>query len=153
LVKQIRDIVISTLYGGVAVSIAQGTIAGFTFFILGISNPAIWGLATSIASFVPIVGASSVWVPATIYLFITGEILKGVALAMVGIFGISLIDNILKPIIIGGRTRMPILVIFFSILGGIKLFGLIGLIIGPLVLALFVSVIEIFRRVEGGENA
>ncbi|MEW6162000.1 MAG: AI-2E family transporter [Nitrospirota bacterium] len=153
LVKRIRDIVISTIYGGVAVSIAQGTIAGIVFFILGISTPVVWGLATSIASFIPLVGASAVWVPAVIYLFIKGAVVKGIALAIVGIFGISLIDNILKPIIIGGRTKMPILVIFFSILGGIKLFGLIGLIMGPLVLALFVSVIEIFRSVEGGQNA
>jgi predicted PurR-regulated permease PerM len=153
LVKQIRDIVISTIYGGVVVAIVQGTIAGFAFFILGISNPAVWGLATSIASFVPLLGASSIWVPATIYLFLTGAMLKGIALAIIGLFGISLIDNILKPIIIGSRTKMPILVIFFSVLGGIKLFGLIGLIMGPLVIALFVSVIEIFRTVEGGKNA
>jgi len=153
LVKQIRDIVISTIYGGVAVSIAQGTIAGIAFFFLGISTPIVWGLATSIASFIPLLGASAVWVPITIYLFIEGAVLKGLALAIIGIFGISLIDNILKPVIIGSRTKMPILVIFFSILGGIKLFGLIGLIMGPLVLALFVSLIEIFRSVEGGQNA
>jgi predicted PurR-regulated permease PerM len=153
LVKQIRDIIISTIYGGVAVSIVQGTIAGLAFFILGIPTPVVWGLATSIASFVPLLGASSIWIPADIYLFLNGEILKGIILAIIGIFGISLVDNILKPIIIGGRTKMPILVIFFSVLGGIKLFGLIGLIIGPLVIALFISVIEIFRSVEGGKNA
>ncbi len=153
LVKQVRDIVISTIYGGIAVSIVQGTIAGVAFFILGIPNPVVWGFTTSIASFIPLLGASAVWVPITIYLFIEGAVLKGLALAIIGIFGISLIDNILKPIIIGSRTKMPILVIFFSILGGIKLFGLIGLIMGPLVLALFVSLIEIFRSVEGGQNA
>lgn len=153
LVKLIRDIVVSTIYGGIAVSIVQGTIAGIAFFILGISTPVVWGLATSIASFIPLLGASAVWVPITVYLFIEGAVLKGIALAFVGIFGISLIDNILKPLIIGSRTKMPILVIFFSILGGIKLFGLIGLIMGPLVLALFVSLIEIFRTVEGGQNA
>ena len=153
LVKQIRDIIISTIYGGVAVSIIQGTIAGLAFFFLGISTPVVWGLATSIASFVPLLGASSIWVPAAGYLFLKGAILKGIILAIVGLFGISLIDNILKPIIIGGRTKMPILVIFFSVLGGIKLLGLIGLIMGPLVIALFISVIEIFRSVEGGQNA
>ena len=153
LVKLVRDIVVSTIYGGIAVSIVQGTIAGIAFFILGISTPVVWGLLTSIASFVPLLGASAVWVPITVYFFIEGAVLKGIALAIIGIFGISLIDNILKPIIIGGRTKMPILVIFFSILGGIKLFGLIGLIMGPLVLALFVSLIEIFRSVEGGQNA
>ncbi len=153
LVKQVRDIIISTIYGGVAVSIIQGTIAGLAFFFLGISTPVVWGLATSIASFVPLLGASSIWVPAAGYLFLKGAVLKGIILAIVGLFGISLIDNILKPIIIGGRTKMPILVIFFSVLGGIKLLGLIGLIMGPLVIALFISVIEIFRSVEGGQNA
>jgi predicted PurR-regulated permease PerM len=153
LVKLVRDIIISTIYGGIVVSIAQGTMAGIAFFLLGISTPVVWGLATSIASFVPLLGAAGVWVPMTIYLFIENEITKGIILAIVGIFGISLIDNILKPIIIGSRTKMPILVIFFSILGGLKLFGLIGLVIGPLVLALFVSLIEIFRSVEGGRNA
>ncbi|MGQ9569751.1 MAG: AI-2E family transporter [Thermodesulfovibrionales bacterium] len=153
LVKQIRDIIISTIYGGVAVSIIQGTIAGLSFFFIGIPTPVVWGLATSIASFVPLLGASSIWVPATIYLFLNEAILKGFILAIIGLFGISLVDNILKPIIIGGRTKMPILVIFFSVLGGIKLFGLIGLIIGPLVIALFISVVEIFRSVEGSRNA
>ncbi len=153
LVKQVRDIIISTIYGGVAVSIIQGTIAGLAFFFLGISTPVVWGLATSIASFVPLLGAAAIWVPATGYLFLTGAALKGFILAIIGLFGISLIDNILKPIIIGGRTKMPILVIFFSVLGGIKLLGLIGLIMGPLVIALFISVIEIFRSVEGGQNA
>jgi len=146
---QIRDIIVSTIYGGVAVSLAQGTIAGASFYFLGISNPVFWGLATSIASFIPLLGASVVWVPATVYLFIKGALLKGVVLALIGIFGISLVDNILRPIIIGSKTKMPVLVIFFSILGGIKLFGLIGIIMGPLVLAIFVSVIEIFRSVEG----
>jgi predicted PurR-regulated permease PerM len=153
LATQIRDIIISTIYGGVAVSITQGIIGGVAFSILGIPSPVVWGLAISIASFVPLLGAFSVWGPATVYLFIKGEVLKGIALAIIGTFGISLIDNILKPIIIGGRTKMPVLVIFFSVLGGLKLFGLIGLIMGPLVLALFVSVIEIFRSIEGGENA
>ena len=137
---QIRDIIVSTIYGGVAVSLAQGTIAGFSFYFLGISNPVFWGLATSIASFIPLLGASIIWVPATVYLLIKGALLKGVALALIGIFGISLVDNILRPIIIGGKTKMPVLVIFFSILGGIKLFGLIGIIMGPLVLAIFISV-------------
>jgi predicted PurR-regulated permease PerM len=153
LVRLIRDIIISTIYGGIVVSLVQGTMAGIAFFLLGIPTPVVWGVATSIASFVPLLGASAVWVSITIYLFMEGAVVKGIILAIVGTFGISLIDNILKPIIIGGRTKMPVLVIFFSIFGGIKLFGLIGLIMGPLVLALFVSLIEIFRSVEGGQNA
>lgn len=150
---QIKDIIISTLYGGVIVALVQGTMAGLAFYFLDIPSPVVWGLATSIASFIPLIGAAAIWAPAAGYLFLKGAFLKGLILAIIGVFGISLIDNVLKPIIIGGRTKMPILVIFFSVLGGIKLFGLIGLIMGPLVVALFVSVIEIFRNIEGGQNA
>jgi predicted PurR-regulated permease PerM len=153
LTTQIRDIIISTLYGGVVVALVQGTMAGLAFYFLDVPSPVVWGLATSIASFIPLIGAAAVWAPAAGYLFLTGAFVKGLILAIIGFFGISLIDNVLKPIIIGGRTKMPILIIFFSVLGGIKLFGLIGLIMGPLVIALFVSVIEIFRNIEGGQNA
>lgn len=152
LTTQMRDIIISTVYGGVVVAIVQGIIGGLAFYILGIPSPVVWGLAISIASFIPLLGAFTVWGPAVVYLFLQGAVLKGIALAIIGIFGISLIDNILKPIIIGGRTKMPILVIFFSVLGGIKVFGLIGLIMGPLVLAIFVSVVEIFRNIETDYN-
>ncbi|MGO9611659.1 MAG: AI-2E family transporter [Dissulfurispiraceae bacterium] len=150
---QIRDIIISTIYGGVAVAILEGIMGGITFYLLDIQAPVLWGFAISIASFIPLLGSFAVWGPATVYLFVKGELLKSLILAIVGIFGISFIDTILKPIIIGNRTKMPILVIFFSVLGGIKLFGLIGLVMGPLVLAIFVSVIEIFRSIEGGNNA
>lgn len=149
LVKQIKDIVISTIYGGVAVALVQGAIGGIAYFFLQVPSPIIWGVATAVASFIPLLGAFAVWGPVAAYLFISGFTVKGIILIVVGIFGISMIDNALKPVIIGSRTKMPILVIFFSVLGGIKLFGLIGLITGPLVLALFVSVFEIFRNVEG----
>ncbi len=154
LTSQTKDVIVSTIYGGVAVAIVQGSIGGLTFFLLGISSPALWGLAISVASFLPLIGAFGIWGPMTVYLFIRGDILQGIILALVGTFIISLIDNILKPIIIGGRTKMPVLLIFFSVLGGIQLFGLIGLIMGPLVVAIFISVIDIFRHVEeGGKNA
>lgn len=151
--RQIRDIIVSTIYGGVVVALVQGVVGGIAFSLLGIRSAILWGFAMSIATFIPLFGAFTVWGPMTAYLYLTGAIDKAVILAVVGIFGISLIDNILRPIIIGNRTKMPILVIFFSVLGGLKLFGLIGLILGPLVLALFVSVVEIFRNVEGGEHA
>lgn len=153
LALQIRDITVSTIFGGVIVAIIQGTIGGFAYYILGVPSPALLGVVTSIVAFIPLIGSFTIWGPVAVYLFIIGETLNGIALLFIGVFGISLIDNILKPIIIGSRTKMPILVIFFSVLGGIKLFGLIGLIMGPLVLAIFVSVVEIFRNIEGGQNA
>jgi len=153
LASQTKDVIVSTIYGGVVVAIIQGSIGGIAFYFLGISSPALWGLAISIASFIPLIGTFGIWGPMTVYLLISGEILHGIILALVGVFIISMVDNILKPIIIGGRTKMPVLLIFFSVLGGLKLFGLIGLIMGPLVVAIFVSVLDIFRNIEGGNNA
>ncbi|MGD2079724.1 MAG: AI-2E family transporter [Nitrospirota bacterium] len=149
---QTKDMVVSTIYGGVVVALVQGAMGGLAFFFVGIPAPVIWGTAIAIMSFIPMLGTFSVWFPAVIYLFLQGMYPQGLILFFIGTFGISMVDNILKPVIIGERTKMPTLIIFFSVLGGIKLFGLIGLILGPLVVALFISVLEIFRNIEGGEN-
>ena len=148
LVKQARDMIVTTIYGGVIVALVQGTMGGVAFSIVGISSPVLWGAAMAIASLLPLIGPFIIWAPATVYLFIQGEILKGIALGIIGVLGISTIDNVLRPMIIGNRTRMPFLAIFFSVLGGIKLFGLIGFIMGPLVLAIFVSVIDILKSMD-----
>ena len=148
LIKQVKDIVISTIYGGVTVAIFQGSIGGIAFSILGISSPVIWGLAMFITSFVPMLGTFIIWGPAAVYLLLNGFYIKAVILVLIGIFVISMVDNILRPIIIKGKMKMPILAIFFSILGGLKLFGFIGFIMGPLVLAIFISVVEIWRYTE-----
>lgn len=153
LISKVKDMVISTVFGGVVVAIVQGIIGGFAFYFLGIKSPVLWGASISVMSFLPLLGTFSIWGPITGYLFIQGNYVKGIILLLVGVLGISMVDNILKPIIISGRTKMPTLAVFFSVLGGIKLFGFIGFIMGPLVLALFVSVFEIFRHIEGGENA
>jgi predicted PurR-regulated permease PerM len=150
--KQMRDIIISTIYGGVLVAIAQGIIGGAAFSILGIPSPVLWGFAIAMASFIPLVGALAVWGPAVIYLFAHGAVGQAFALICIGIFGISMIDYLLRPIIIGSRTKMHVLVILLSVLGGIQVFGLIGLVIGPLVVAVFISVINIFREFEAGPD-
>ncbi|NWF74997.1 MAG: AI-2E family transporter [Nitrospirae bacterium] len=153
LISKVKDMIISTVYGGVVVALVQGLIGGITFYLLGIPSAVLWGAAISVMSFLPMLGTFSVWGPMTGYLFIQGLYGKGIILLIVGSLGISMVDNILKPIIISGRTKMPTLAVFFSVLGGIKIFGFIGFIMGPLVLALFISVFEIFRHIEGGENA
>ncbi len=145
LLQQTKDIVISTIYGGVTVAIVQGTIGGIVFAILGIPSPVLWGLTMFMASFIPLLGTFIIWGPAAGYLFFQGIYIKGVILVLVGVFAISAADNIIRPLIMKGKMKMPTLAVFFSILGGIRLFGFVGLIVGPLVLALFVSVFEIFR--------
>ncbi len=153
LFSRVKDMVISTVYGGVLIAVIQGILGGTAFFFLGIKAPVLWGCAMTVMSFLPLIGTFAVWGPASAYLFVQGSYGKGIILLLYGLFVISMVDNILRPIIISGRTKMPTLAVFFSVLGGIKLFGLIGFIMGPLVLALFVSIFEIFRHTQGGENA
>ncbi len=153
LILKVKDMIISTVYGGVVVAIIQGILGGIAFYFLGIKSPALWGAAMSVMSFLPLFGTFSIWGPVAGYLLIQGNYAKGIGLLLFGFLVISMADNILRPMIISGRTKMPTLAVFFSVLGGIKLFGIIGFIMGPLVLALFISVFEIFRHIEGGENA
>lgn len=153
LISKIKDMVISTVYGGVVIAFAQGVLGGVAFYFLGIKSPVLWGSAMTVMSFVPLIGTFAIWGPAAGYLIIQGSFWKGVILILYGVLVISMVDNVLRPIIISGRTKMPTLAVLFSVLGGIKLFGFIGFIMGPLVLALFISVFEIFRHIEGGENA
>ncbi|MBN2653737.1 MAG: AI-2E family transporter [Nitrospirae bacterium] len=148
LTAQVKDIVISTLYGGVVVALTQGLLGGFAYWILGVPSPVLWGMLTAIVAFLPIVGAFVVWGPIAVYLFFSAGLLYSMIMCIIGIFVISLADNLLRPILIGSRTKMPVLVIFFSVLGGIKFFGIIGFIAGPLVVALFVSVLQIFRNIQ-----
>jgi len=148
LAGQIKDMIVSTVYGGVVVAIIQGILGGFAYYYLGIEAPVMWGFAMATMSFVPLVGTFAIWGPTSVYMLIQGDYLHGIGLFLFGVLVISMVDNILKPLIIGARTRMHTLVILFSVLGGIKLFGMIGLIMGPLITAVFVSVFEIFRHVE-----
>jgi len=151
--QRVRDLIISTIYGGVIVAMVQGTLGGIAFAIVGITSPILWGAMMALASFLPVVGPFIIWVPASIYLLVEGAIFRGILLAVMGTFGISLVDNLLRPLIIGNRTKMPFLAIFFSVLGGIRLFGIIGFVMGPMVLVLFLSVIEIFRSMEESSHA
>jgi len=148
LATQMKDMIVSTVYGGVIVAIIQGILGGLGFYVIGIEAPVLWGIAMSVMSFVPLLGTLSIWGPASIYLLIQGDYLHGIGLILFGTLVISMVDNILKPLIIGSRTKMPTIVIFFSVLGGIQAFGIIGLIMGPLIMAVFVSVFEIFRHIE-----
>ncbi|MGD9578109.1 MAG: AI-2E family transporter [Syntrophorhabdus sp.] len=153
LIKQTKEIIVSTIYGGVTVAIAQAIIGGVAFSLLSVPSPVLWGFAMFIASFIPLLGTFIIWGPVAVYLFFKGMILNSIILAIIGIVAISSVDNILRPIIIRGKIQMPTLAIFFSILGGIKVFGFIGFIMGPLVLALFISVIQMLQLVEEEREA
>ncbi|MGD0229225.1 MAG: AI-2E family transporter [Syntrophorhabdales bacterium] len=152
LVKQTKDVIVSTIYGGVAVAVAQGIVGVIAFISVGVPSPVLWGLATAITSFIPFVGSHIVWVPMCLYLLVTAHILKAAILAAFGIFGIGLVDNIIRPLFIRGRARLSFLLTFLAVIGGIQAFGLIGIIVGPLIMALYISLIDIVKDVEDDER-
>ncbi len=153
--RQVKEMISATLYGGVVVAIIQGFLGGMAFFFLGLPSPVLWGMAMSIASLLPIIGTFLIWGPAGIILILGGNYLKGIGLLLFGFLVISMVDNVLKPILIGGKTRIHTLIIFLSVLGGIRFFGFIGFIMGPLIVALCISLLEIYSSepsTEGGHN-
>jgi predicted PurR-regulated permease PerM len=136
----------ATLWGTVIVAFAQGALGGVGFLIFGLSQPAFWGTVMIPASVIPVVGSTIIWGPAAIYLLVTGHVAKGVGLILWGGVVVSLIDNILKPILVKGSSETPSIFILFSILGGLTYFGMIGFILGPLILSFLLSLLRIYQK-------
>jgi len=126
------------------VALIQGLLGGAIFAVLGIPGALLWGVLMVFLSLLPAVGAGLVWGPVALYFLMSGEPLKAVMLTAFGVLVIGLVDNILRPILVGKDTRMPDYLILISTLGGLSLFGLNGFVIGPLIAALFVSIWSIF---------
>ena len=143
---------IASIGASLAVAAAQGAIGGVAFWLLGIPAPVLWGVAIAFVSLVPVVGAALVWVPTSIWLLLSGAIGRGIALVLIGTFGISLIDNVLRPLILSGRTSVSGLVIFFGLLGGAAAFGLLGLLIGPIILVITARLLDELRRSDVAEE-
>ncbi|GBE06803.1 MAG TPA: AI-2E family transporter [Nitrospirae bacterium] len=146
--KRFKEMIIAVIYGGLAIGIMQGTIGGLTFHFLGLPAPVLWGSAMAVLALVPFIGASLIWGPACIILILQASYAKGVILLIIGVLVISMIDNVLRPMLIGDRTRLHMLLVFFSVFGGIKFFGFIGFILGPLIAALCLSLLEIYKPAE-----
>lgn len=136
----------ATVKGNILVAMVQGTIGGVTFAALGISAALLWGVVMAIASLLPAIGAAVVWIPVAVYLFAVGSYLDAVILTVVGALIISLVDNVLRPILVGRDTKLPDYLVLLSTLGGLVLFGINGFVVGPLIAALFIAFWEIFMR-------
>lgn len=132
--------------GTVIVGVVQGTLGGLMFWALGIPGPLLWGVVMVILSMIPVVGAGLIWGPVAIYLFATGDWIRGIIMVIFGAVIIGLIDNLMRPMLVSRDTKLPDYVVLFSILGGIVLFGLNGFVVGPLTAALFVAFWQIFIR-------
>ena len=144
LIQRFKDMIYATIYGGLLIAMIQGLLGGLSFWVLGLPSPIFWGTAMALLSFIPIGGTALIWVPAAIILLIEGAILKGLLLLGLGVFVISMMDNLLRPFFISSRTNIHPLLLFFAVLGGVRAFGLIGFVAGPLVATLFLTLIEIY---------
>ncbi|HEY4542682.1 MAG TPA: AI-2E family transporter [Noviherbaspirillum sp.] len=139
LISKFTTVIRATVKGNIVVAITQGALGGIIFAILGIQGAVLWGVVMAFLSLLPAVGAGLVWMPVAIYFLITGSIWQGVILIAYGVLVIGLVDNVLRPILVGKDTKMPDYVVLISTLGGMALFGLNGFVIGPLIAALFIA--------------
>jgi len=151
ILKKFVDVSYAAFFGSILTAIVQGSAGAILFLLLGIPSPLFWGSVVAFVSLVPIVGAFLVWIPWSAFLVLSGDSGRAIVLLSVGGLVVSSIDNVLKPMIIRGRTDMHPLLVFLSVLGGMQAFGFIGILLGPLVVALFLSFLE-FYRIEFRES-
>ncbi len=144
--KQINETFEAVIRGQLLTAVSQAVISGIVFWILDIPLGILFATALFFAALIPITGAATVWVPLSIYLYLTHQTTKAVILFIFGVLVISLLDNFIKPMIIGEKTRLPYFLLFFGILGGISVYGLMGVFIAPVVLSLFFSLVRIYQE-------
>jgi predicted PurR-regulated permease PerM len=135
-------------YGLGITAIVQGVLAGMAYWLLGVPFPAFWGLLTAIVAPIPLGGTGLVWAPAGIYLIAAESWMRGVILLAWGALVVSTIDNVLKALLISERTRLPPLILFFALLGGLKTYGVLGVFLGPLLLALVITGVTLYREMS-----
>jgi predicted PurR-regulated permease PerM len=146
LALEMRNMIYSVVYGSFVTALIQGLLAGIIFFFLGIQGYFVWGALTFLFSFIPIIGAAGVWGPAAIILFLLGEFKSGLILTLYGVLVISMVDNLLKPILMRGKNRVHPLLLFLSIMGGLNLAGPIGILLGPITVAVFLAALKIYKQ-------
>jgi predicted PurR-regulated permease PerM len=128
------------------IGVVQGTLGGLMFYFVGIEAAVFWGVMMMVLSLLPVVGASLVWAPAALIMFINGEVGNAIFLLAFGAIAIGLIDNLLRPLLVGRDTKMPDYLVLFSTLGGLSLFGISGFVLGPIIAALFLSMWVMFAE-------
>jgi predicted PurR-regulated permease PerM len=141
----------ATIKGDLFVALLQGVLGGLIFWILGVGAPLLWAVVMAFVALLPVVGAGLIWGPVAIYFLVTGAMWQGLGLIAYGLLAIAVVDNYLRPLLIGKDTKMPNYVVLISTLGGIATFGVNGLVIGPVIAAMFIAAWDIFSasRLEG----
>jgi len=146
LYKNIVDAVVAVVHGSLVVASLQGLLAGLAYWVMGVPFSVLWGVVTGFVALLPVGGSTLVSVPASIYLFVKGETLRGILLLVWCLGVVGMVDNILKPLLIGNRLGLPVLFLFFGILGGLALFGALGIILGPALFALLRALLDLYSQ-------
>ena len=137
LFEKFITVIRATVKGNLLVAMAQGALGGIIFAILGIQGAILWGVLMAFLSLLPAIGAAIIWFPVAIYFLVTGSVIEGVVLIVFGFGVIGLVDNILRPILVGKDTKLPDYIVLITTIGGITAFGINGFVVGPLIAALF----------------
>jgi predicted PurR-regulated permease PerM len=149
LLGSVVELLRASTLGVVVVAAVQGFLGGVMFALLGLSSPLLWGVAMALLSVIPVLGTGVVWLPASAYLFFSGDTVKAVVLLAWGVLVVETIDNLLRPVLVGSRTRLHELVVFFGVLGGLRLFGMVGVFVGPALFSIAASLIALARERSG----
>ena len=149
LLSKFATVVRATVKGTVVVALVQGMLGGVAFAFLGIHGAVLWGVVMSVLSLLPAIGAALVWAPVAIYLIATGSMIEGLGLATWGAGVMGMVDNLLRPILVGKETKLPDYLVLLSTIGGLSIFGVNGFLIGPAIAALFVATWALFSHEEG----
>jgi predicted PurR-regulated permease PerM len=153
LLEKFTTVMRATVKGNIVVAAIQGTLGGLIFWLLGIHAPLLWGVIMAFLSLLPAIGAAIVWLPVALWLLATGSVWQGVVLIAFGVLVIGLVDNLLRPILVGKDTRMPDYVVLLVTLGGMAIFGINGFVIGPLCAAMFLAAWDLFAAERAGRGA
>lgn len=146
LVGKFTVVIRATVKGDILVAVLQGALGGLVFWFLGVHAPLLWAVLMALLSLLPVIGSAAVWFPVALYFMATGSIWQSIFLIAYGVLVIGLVDNILRPLLVGHATKMPDYVVLISTIGGIETFGLHGFIIGPVIAAMFLAVWDIFSE-------
>jgi predicted PurR-regulated permease PerM len=146
LLARIRDVIYASVYGVLVIAVIQGALCALMFWILGIPSAALWGAVTALTSVLPLVGSAAVWVPGAIYLVAIGRWPAAIVLAVWGGLVVGSVDNFVRPRLVGERVGLSELVTFFALLGGLRVFGLVGVVMGPLLFAVAASILDVLTE-------
>jgi predicted PurR-regulated permease PerM len=146
LYARIEETLQAIVYGSVTMAALQGILTGFAFWVLGLSSPILWAIVTTLCALVPVVGTGFVLAPAISMLLFNGHWVKALVLLAWGLVVVHPMDNVLRPYLIGERTKLSTLFVFFAILGGLRAFGAMGVFIGPIILAATMALVRFLRE-------